>query len=61
MAPRRQAQMRPLPGDMMRIGRALEGLAGQARAAGMADLADTILALGLETSETARHATKLTN
>lgn len=51
--------MAPLAGEMVLIGRALEGLAGQARVAGLVELADTILALGLETVETARHGNKL--
>lgn len=49
----------PLAGDAAIIGQALEALAGRARDLGLGDLAQSILELGLEAAEIARHASKL--
>lgn len=49
----------PLAGDAAILGQALEALAGKARDLGLADLAESILELGLEAAEIARHASKL--
>ena len=49
----------PLAGDAAILGQALEALAGKAREIGLADLANSILELGLEAAEIARHTGKL--
>jgi len=51
----------PLAGDAAIIGQALEALAGRARDVGLAALAESIMELGLEAAEIARHTGKLTH
>lgn len=58
-APVSRSRAYPLAGDAAIIGKALEALAGQARDVGLPDLAQSILALGWEAAEIARHAGKL--
>lgn len=51
----------PLAGDAAIIGKALEALATHARDAGLGELAQSILELGLEAAEIARHTGKLSH
>lgn len=51
----------PLAGDAAIIGKALEALAGHARDAGLGELAQSILELGLEAAEIARYTGKLSH
>lgn len=59
----RRDRCRPMgmAADAAIIGQALEALAGHARDAGLSDLAQAILELGLEAAEIARHAAKLSH